>query len=146
MKTLSSRLFLYGRILMFVLLILAFASCGKETLDFNNPDVELFVKQLKNGNYSVEGSDGLSKFPRFTQEDIDDLLKYADDLTVIPAFPLAPVSYSAGGKLRLGECILWTVETIRLGHNASMGCKWYVQMPKIMKESISFRMKKFWTR
>ena len=35
---------------------------------------------------------------------------------------LALVS-SAGGKLRLGECILWTVETIRLGHNASMGCK-----------------------
>ena len=26
-------------------------------------------------------------------------------------------------KLRLGECILWTVETIRLGQNASMGCK-----------------------
>ena len=57
------------------------------------------------------------------KEDIEELLKYAEDLTVIPSFPLAPVSYSAGGKLRLGECILWTVETIRLGHNASMGCK-----------------------
>ena len=42
---------------------------------------------------------------------------------VIPSFPLAAVSYSPGGKLRLGECILWTVETIRLGHPASMGCK-----------------------
>ena len=61
--------------------------------------------------------------PKFTSEDIEELLKYAEDLTVIPSFPLAPVSYSAGGKLRLGECILWTVETIRLGHNASMGCK-----------------------
>ena len=56
-------------------------------------------------------------------QDIEELLKYAEDLTVIPSFPLAPVSYSAGGKLRLGECILWTVETIRLGNNASMGCK-----------------------
>ena len=61
--------------------------------------------------------------PKFTSEDIEELLKYAEDLTVIPSFPLAPVSYSAGGKLRLGECILWTVETIRLGNNASMGCK-----------------------
>ena len=61
--------------------------------------------------------------PKYTSEDIEELLKYAEDLTVIPSFPLAPVSYSAGGKLRLGECILWTVETIRLGNNASMGCK-----------------------
>ena len=42
---------------------------------------------------------------------------------LIPSFPLATASYSAAGRLRLGECILWTVETIRLGHNASMGCK-----------------------
>ena len=123
MKNLRTKIYMYGRILTIVLFILTFVSCGKETLDFNNPDVELFVKQLKNGNYSAEGADGLSKFPRFSQDDIDDLLKYADDLTVIPSFPLAPVSYSAGGKLRLGECLLWTVETIRLGHNASMGCK-----------------------
>lgn len=61
--------------------------------------------------------------PKFTREDIGRLLKYADDLTLIPSFPLATASYSAGGRLRLGECILWTVETIRLGHNASMGCK-----------------------
>ena len=54
------------------------------------------------------------------QRSLEELLKYAEDLTVIPSFPLAPVSYSAGGKLRLGECILWTVETIRLGNNASM--------------------------
>lgn len=99
------------------------ASCGKETFDYNNPNVELFVKQLKSGNYFVQESEGISHLPKFTQEDIEALLDYAEDLTVIPAFPLAPVSYSAGGKLRLGECILWTVETIRLGHNASMGCK-----------------------
>ena len=93
MKNLRTKIYMYGRILTFVLFILTFVSCGKETLDFNNPDVELFVKQLKNGNYSAEGTDGLSKFPHFSQDDIDDLLKYADDLTVIPSFPLAPVSY-----------------------------------------------------
>ena len=99
---------------------LSFVSCTEETLDYNNPDVDLFVKQLKAGKYSVESPEGLNTIPRFTVDDIGDLLKYAEDLTVIPSFPLAPVSYSAGGKLRLGECILWTVETIRLGQNASM--------------------------
>ena len=102
---------------------LSFVSCTEETLDYNNPDVDLFVKQLKAGKYTVESPEGLNTIPRFTVDDIGDLLKYAEDLTVIPSFPLAPVSYSAGGKLRLGECILWTVETIRLGQNASMGCK-----------------------
>lgn len=102
---------------------LSFVSCTEEALDYNNPDVDLFVKQLKGGKYLVESPEGLNTVPRFTVDDIEGLLKYAEDLTVIPSFPLAPVSYSAGGKLRLGECILWTVETIRLGQNASMGCK-----------------------
>lgn len=109
-------------LLLFVSLFFS-ASCSDEVLDFDNPDVELFVKQLKNGTYSDRNQDGVNSMPGFTTEDIGALLRYADDLTLIPSFPLAPVSYSAGGKLRLGECILWTVETIRLGHNASMGCK-----------------------
>ena len=106
----------------FAFLMLASASCSKEMLDYNNPDVDLFVKQLKAGKYVAQDAGG-ADIPNFTNEDIGDLLEYAEDLTVIPSFPLAPVSYSAGGKLRLGECILWLVETIRLGHNASMGCK-----------------------
>lgn len=109
--------------LLFVFLTLTISSCGKEILDFNNPDVDLFVKQLKSGKYVSQDSEGKDIYPQFTNDDIGDLLEYAEDLTVIPSFPLAPVSYSAGGKLRLGECILWLVETIRLGHNASMGCK-----------------------
>ena len=114
------RTVLDNKILFFSVSILSFAEL---TLDYNYPDVDLFVKQLKAGKYSVESPEGLNTIPRFTVDDIGDLLKYAEDLTVIPSFPLAPVSYSAGGKLRLGECILWTVETIRLGQNASMGCK-----------------------
>lgn len=110
-------------ILLVMLSVFSFASCSEESLDYNNPDVALFVKQLKTGKYASQNPEGLNSVPKFTKEDIGDLLKYAEDLTVIPSFSLAPVSYSAGGKLRLGECILWTVETIRLGHNASMGCK-----------------------
>ena len=126
MKTLYNKLHIFGQtmlLIFFTLSVLSLGSCSKETLDYNHPDVDLFVKQLKAGKYSTQSPDGLSNMPKFTSEDIEELLKYAEDLTVIPSFPLAPVSYSAGGKLRLGECILWTVETIRLGNNASMGCK-----------------------
>ena len=109
--------------LAFSLLLCCFVSCSEEALDYNHPDVDLFVHQLKEGNLPVPTVDGASQMPKFTTKDIAALLDYADDLSVIPSFSLAPISYSAGGKLRLGECLLWTVETIRLGHNASMGCK-----------------------
>jgi hypothetical protein len=106
------------------LLLIGFSGCNKQsTLDYNHPEVNLFVKQLKAGKYNTENNDILNSMPKFTMEDIGTLLKHADDLTLISSFPLAPVSYAAGGKLRLGECLLWTVESIRLGHKASMGCK-----------------------
>lgn len=102
---------------------LLLVACSDDTLDYSHPDVDVFVKQLKSGKYSLVNEAGVARMPQFTMEDVPELLEYAEDLSVIPSFPLATVSYSAGGKLRLGECILWTVETIRLGHKASMGCK-----------------------
>lgn len=123
MKTWSSKLHTCGQVMLFVVCMGVLSACSEEALDFENPDIELFVKQLKSGKLSTQDSKGVNVMPKFDKEDIGDLLEYADDLSAIPSFPLAPVSYSAGGKLRLGECILWTVETIRLGHNASMGCK-----------------------
>src|SRR3712207_2632484 len=126
MKELYRKLLIFERdalLVLFILSLFSLYSCSEEALDYNHPNVDLFVKQLKTGKYSTQSPDGLSSMPRFTSQDIEGLLKYVEDLTVIPSFPLAPVSYSAGGKLRLGECILWTVETIRLGNNASMGCK-----------------------
>lgn len=113
----------WSRYACFCILAFFLASCSEETLDYNHPDVDLFVHQLKEGHLEASALDDASRMPKFTTEDIAALLDYADDLSVIPSFPLAPISYSAGGKLRLGECLLWTVETIRLGHNASMGCK-----------------------
>ena len=84
----------------------------------------LYVKQLKSGKLEAQlAANGPASMPKFTTEQVAELLEYADDLSPIASFPLTPFSYSSGGKLRLGECILWTVETIRLGHNASMGCK-----------------------
>ena len=90
MKTLYNKLHIFGQTMLlvfFTLSVLSLSSCSKETLDYNHPDVDLFVKQLKAGKYSTQSPDGLSNMPKFTSEDIEELLKYAEDLTVIPSFP-----------------------------------------------------------
>lgn len=45
-----------------VLMALMLTGCGKETLDYNNPDVDLFVKQLKSGTYNTKMKKELLKF------------------------------------------------------------------------------------
>jgi hypothetical protein len=103
--------------------IVAFSSCSEDTLDYNNPDVKLFVKQLKAGTYNTKGPSGLVEVPLFDGEDIPELLQYSIDLTKIPSFPYPSVSSIGGGEARLGECMLWIIETIRIGQLASLGCK-----------------------
>ena len=122
-NTLFSKQNLHLRFAILLGMFIFLSSCTEKVLDYNHPDVEVFVKLLKSGDYSMQSPYEKNSMPRFSKQDIGKLLDYADDMSVIPSFPLAPVSYSAGGKLRLGECLLWIVETIRLGHNASMGCK-----------------------
>ena len=112
-----------SRLGLVLLLALLITSCSDQAFDYQHPDVDLFARQLKAGHLTTSSGDALTVMPCFTVDDIDRLLDYAEDLTPIPAFPLAAVSYSPGGRLRLGECILWVVESIRLGQNASMGCK-----------------------
>ena len=120
----NSRIFSQIKSWIYIICIAAtFSSCTQGVFDYEHPDVEIFVNQLKSGKLAILETDQAGYMPKFTTDDIETLLKYADDLSEIPAFPLAPVSYSAGGKLRLGECLLWTIESIRVGHYASMGCK-----------------------
>ena len=50
MKTLCNKLHIFGQTMLlvfFTLSVLSLGSCSKETLDYNHPDVGLFVKQLK---------------------------------------------------------------------------------------------------
>ena len=72
---------------MAVCLIVSFTGCTSEEMDYNNPDVALFVKQLKSGTYKMKNEKGVVEVPHFTEEDIPELLKYAEDLTIIPSFP-----------------------------------------------------------
>lgn len=106
---------------MAVCLIVSFSGCGSEEMDYNNPDVALFVKQLKSGTYKMKNEKGVVEVPHFTEKDIPELLNYAEDLTIIPSFP--SVYNTNNGKIRLGECMLWVIEYIRQGIPPSMGCK-----------------------
>ncbi|MCD7898789.1 MAG: DUF4943 domain-containing protein [Bacteroides sp.] len=99
------------------------SSCSDETLDYYNPEVKLFVKQLKAGTYNTTNEMGVVEVPKFTQKHIPLLLRYVDDTAEIPSFPLRSMTSHFGGKPRLGECMLWIIEGIRLGHDPSMGCK-----------------------
>ena len=71
---------------MAVCLIVSFTGCTSEEMDYNNPDVALFVKQLKSGTYKMKNEKGVVEVPHFTEEDIPELLKYAEDLTIVPSY------------------------------------------------------------
>ena len=62
--------------LLAICLIVSFTGCGSEEMDYNNPDVTLFVKQLKTGTYKMKNDKGVVEVPHFTEEDIPELLNY----------------------------------------------------------------------
>jgi hypothetical protein len=109
---------LYTLILSITIIILG--GCANETMEFDNPNVELFIKQLKDGTYNLKNEYGVVAVPRFKEKDIPELLEHADDMTLIPTFPT--IYNTSSGKIRLGECLLWIVESLRLGMPPSMGC------------------------
>ncbi len=102
--------------LITICLIFCLNSCVNDSYQ---SEVGVFIKELKAGTYNNKNDKGVIVVPQFDATDIPELLKYADDLSLIPTFPT--LYNSNGGKLRLGECVLWTIETIRLGFPASMG-------------------------
>lgn len=104
-------------------MFLVFTSCNEEKLDYYNPSVDLFVKQLKAGTYNTRNDVGIVDIPLFSAQHIPELLEYVEDMTEIPSFPLPTISSQVGGRARLGECMLWVIESIRLGYPASLGCK-----------------------
>jgi hypothetical protein len=113
---------------LIVLLILLFSitNCEKDKFDIDNPDVAVFVKQLKNGTYDCyeKGETGENLWllmPKFTQSHIQSLIDFSKDTSHITNFPINPISsrrpYPEGREyFILGECLLWTVEGIRNGY------------------------------
>ena len=108
------------------ILVLLCIGCEKEKFDIDNPDVAVFVKQLKNGTYYCyeKGETGENLWllmPAFNPGHISALLEHAKDTSHINEFPINPISsrrpFPEGREyFILSECLLWIVEGIRNGY------------------------------
>jgi len=117
---------MFKRLFYILLAAAIIIGCEKDKFDIDNPKVEIFVKQLKNGTYDCyekgENSENLwLLMPKFTPNHISSLIEFAKDTTHISDFPINPISsrrpYPEGREyFILGECLLWTVEGIRNGY------------------------------
>lgn len=97
--------------LILVLIVPILFSCKDEYFTTDNPKVDTFVASLIKGSYEF---DYLDPLPDFTAEDIPALLHHASDFREIESFPVNPISSYAPPSFRLGECLLWVVEAIRV--------------------------------
>lgn len=98
-------------------------TCTKEKLD--TLQVSTFVAKLKDGTYECREISPVGEIlwmmmPNFDNEDIPQLLLYANDTTHIKEFPVNPISslfpyHLEDGTFILNECLLWTIEGIRRG-------------------------------
>ena len=99
-----------------LILGMLFIQCTDEdTLDFDNPSVQIFVQMVKTNSYNQEGISGIVEVPNFKKEDIPNLLKYAKDTTPVRGFPINPVSSEKAEYYFLSQCLLWTIEKVRIG-------------------------------
>ncbi|MBO9594284.1 MAG: DUF4943 family protein [Niabella sp.] len=109
--------------MLFTGVIICLMSCKKNSFDLNNPDVEKFVQQLKNGSYNQyerneKGERLWLQMPRFRQEHIEVLIALSRDTSHLQKFPTNPISSRSPrpeGRdyFILGECLLWIVDGIR---------------------------------
>lgn len=53
---------------MAVSLMVSLVGCSSEEMDYENPDVTVFVKQLKAGTYNMKNEKGVVEVPHFTEK------------------------------------------------------------------------------
>jgi len=92
------------------ILIAVFLSCSKD--EPVKTDVDIFIDKVKNNEFIADS------LPKFSFQAIPILLDAANDFSIITIFPINPVSSYAPTRLTIGECLLWTVEHIRLHFGA----------------------------
>ena len=116
-------------ILSLFALCITFAQCSNDDeMSYENPDVKVFVQQVKTNKYDTQSPNGFVEVPNFKKKDIPVLLKYAKDTSPIQNYPACP--YSSVGSdsyYRLTQCLLWTVEKIRVGTYPSVTPRLYKQ-------------------
>jgi hypothetical protein len=94
-------------LLQFIILCLL-ASCSK--VDEPTTEVDKYIEQVKQDKYTADS------LPEFLPEAIPVLLQSANDFSKITKFPVNPYTAYGPVKLTVGECLLWTIENIRLNY------------------------------
>lgn len=84
--------------------------CSKDDFDMHDPDVDQFVRIVKDGNYFTEIG---YELPDFTMKHINRLLYYSHDTSQIEQFPTNPISSLYTTPKVLNECLFWTIDGIR---------------------------------
>ena len=94
--------------LIHCVLLCLLVSCSK----INEPitEVEKFIEQVKQDKYTAD------TLPQFSPDAIPVLLQSANDFSKITKFPVNPYTAYGPVKLTVGECLLWTIENIRLNY------------------------------
>lgn len=110
------------KLIFLIGLIIFCNSCDKDNFDIDNPNVEAFVKQLKNGTYNKYEKNEKAEnlwliMPKFSKQHIPLLIEFSNDTTHIKEFPLNPISsrrpFPEGRNyFILGECLLWIVDGV----------------------------------
>lgn len=83
-------------------------SIGNEEIIYD--EVNLYIEQVRTNQYRAD------TLPQFTPEAIPVLLKHADDFSTVKRFPTNISSSFQSDNLTLGECLLCTIENIRLNY------------------------------
>ena len=115
----------------FIILLTIILFSGSCTKDFNfeKPGVDEFVSLVRNGKYTS------GVMPNFSPGNIPELLKYANDTSEIETFPIWPLSSYSCQSYILGECILYTIESVRVTYYQPDWHKRYASyVPKVYKE------------
>ncbi len=99
--------------IMLCFAIIGAASCQKNKFKMSNPDVRQFVKLVKNGQYFDKAG---YELPDFSWAHLPQLLTCLNDTSVINIFPTNPISSAYTHPKILNECLLWTIDGIRLGN------------------------------
>ncbi len=80
------------KISFIIFLIIVFTGCSKDKFNIDKPDVDVFVRQLKNGTYNCwekgeKGENLWLQMPAFSPMHITALLELARDTSHILSFP-----------------------------------------------------------
>lgn len=112
-----------------LVLFIALISCKKEELS----NAEQFVRQVENNEYIKE------YLPSLSSEDITVLLYHANNYNRIDNFPTNPASSFPKSEYTVGECLLWTIENIRLHYGDYSDYKFPSLVPKLWQTDVDER-------